>query len=110
MGTVDVYRVTNQLDSATLDVLTTRLEARGKHPRFEGMMREYLDAMAIDSAGSVLDLGCGTGVAYRAIARRVGFAGRVIGIDRSPHLVAAAIRLAGEDGVETKVSFQRIHE
>ena len=79
MGTVDVYRITNQLDDATLDVLVRRLEARGKHPRFAEMMREYLDAMVIDSARSVLDLGCGTGVAARAIARRPRFSGRVTG-------------------------------
>jgi ubiquinone/menaquinone biosynthesis C-methylase UbiE len=106
MGTVDVYRITNELDDATLDVLVTRLEARGKHPRFADMMREYLDAMAIDSARSVLDLGCGTGIAARTIARRPGFAGRVTGIDRSQHLTATARRLADEDGVGSKVEFR----
>lgn len=106
MGTVDVYRITNKLDDATLDVLVTRLEARGKHPRFAEMMREYLDAMAIDSARSVLDLGCGTGVAARAIARRPGFSGRVTGIDRSPHLIGAATRLAHEDGVGGSLEFR----
>ena len=106
MGTVDVYRITDQLDDATLDVLVTRLEARGQHPRFVAMMREYLDAMAIDSAGSVLDVGCGTGVASRGIARRPKFSGRVTGIDRSPHLIDAAIRLAREDGVGAKVEFR----
>jgi predicted TPR repeat methyltransferase len=65
-------------DAATLDVLIARLEARGKHPRFEMMMREYLDAMAIDSARYILDLGCGTGVVARMIARRPPFAGRVL--------------------------------
>lgn len=55
MGTVDVYRVTGKLDDATLDALATRLEARGKHPRFGRMLGEYLDAMEIDSAESVLD-------------------------------------------------------
>ena len=29
MRAVDVYRITDQLDDATLDVLTARLEARG---------------------------------------------------------------------------------
>ena len=106
MGTVDVYRITNQLDDATLDVLLTRLEARGKHPRFADMLREYLDAMAIDSARSVLDLGCGTGVAARAIACRPGFAGRITGIDRSPHLMGAAARLAREEGVAAKIDFR----
>ena len=70
MSTVDVYRVTDKLDDLTLDVVVTRLEARGKHPRFIAMMNEYLDAMDIDSAKTVLDIGCGTGVAARAIARR----------------------------------------
>lgn len=106
MGKVDVYRITDKLDDATLDVLVTRLEARGKHPRFADMMREYLDAMAIDSARSVLDLGCGTGVAARAIARRPSFSGRVTGIDRSPHLIAAATLLAREDGVAESVDFR----
>jgi ubiquinone/menaquinone biosynthesis C-methylase UbiE len=106
MGTVDVYRITNELDDATLDVLVTRLEARGKHPRFADMMREYLDAMAIDSARSVLDLGCGTGVAARAIACRPAFSGQVTGIDRSPHLIGAATRLAHEDGVGRTVEFR----
>ena len=106
MGAVDVYRITDKLDDATLEVLTARLEARGKHPRFETMMREYLDAMAIDSARYVLDLGCGTGVVARAIARRPSFAGRVMGVDRSPHLVAVASRLASEGGIVGKVAFR----
>ena len=106
MGAVDVYRVTDQLDDATLEVLIARLEARGKHPRFEMMMREYLDAMAIDSARCILDLGCGTGVVARTIARRPPFAGRVMGVDRSPHLVAAASRLAGEEGISERVAFR----
>jgi ubiquinone/menaquinone biosynthesis C-methylase UbiE len=106
MGTVDVYRITDQLDDVTLDVLVTRLEARGKHPRFADMLREYLDAMAIDSFRSVLDLGCGTGVAARAIAHRPDFSGRIIGIDRSQHLIGAAARLAHEEGVAGKAEFR----
>jgi ubiquinone/menaquinone biosynthesis C-methylase UbiE len=105
MGTVDVYRVTDQLDAATLDVMVTRLEARGSHPRFVAMMRDYLDAMGIDSATSALDLGCGTGVVARTIARRPGFRGRVTGIDLSSHLIGAAKRLASEEGVASKVDF-----
>jgi ubiquinone/menaquinone biosynthesis C-methylase UbiE len=35
------------------------------------MLNDYLNAMQIDTAKTVLDLGCGTGVAARAIARRV---------------------------------------
>jgi ubiquinone/menaquinone biosynthesis C-methylase UbiE len=105
MSTVDVYRVTNQLDDPTLEIMAARLESRGKHPRFIEMMQQYLDAMKIDSGKSVLDLGCGTGVAARAIARRKGFAGRVTGIDVSPFLITAARRFAAEDGVDNVVEF-----
>jgi SAM-dependent methyltransferase len=99
MSTVDVYRITDQLDDPSLDAIVTRLEARGKHPRFVAMMQQYFDAMNIDSAESVLDLGCGTGVATRAIARRPGFRGRVTGIDLSPYFVAVAERLAAAENI-----------
>ena len=33
MGTVDVYQITDRLDDATLEVLVTRLESRGKQMR-----------------------------------------------------------------------------
>jgi 2-polyprenyl-3-methyl-5-hydroxy-6-metoxy-1,4-benzoquinol methylase len=81
VGTLDVYRITDKLDHPTLDVVVTRLEARGKHPRFIAMMDQYLDAMYIDFAKTVLDVGCGTGVAARAIAQRNRFAGHITGID-----------------------------
>lgn len=106
MATVDVYRITNELDDPTLDAVALRLESRGKHPRFIAMMEEYLAAMRIESAATVLDLGCGTGVVSRAIARRKGFTGRVTGIDRSPYLIAAASRFAASEGVANVVDFR----
>ncbi len=106
MATADLFARTDQLDAATLDVLVARFEARGKHPAFAGMLHEYLDAMQIAPAASVLDLGCGTGLVAREIARHAGFTGSVAGIDLSPHLVAAATRLAGAEGVSQRVTFQ----
>ena len=95
----DPYAATDQLDDALIAVIVTRLEARGKHPAFARMLQDYLEAMQIDTAGLVLDLGCGTGVAARAIARRQNFSGRVVGIDLSPALAETATRLAAEEGV-----------
>ncbi len=87
---LDPYRITDKLEDVLLDVIVLRLEARGKHWFFQKVLGEYLEAMDIDSAGTVLDMDCGTGVAARTIARRANFSGRVTGIDLSPYLVEAA--------------------
>jgi 2-polyprenyl-3-methyl-5-hydroxy-6-metoxy-1,4-benzoquinol methylase len=73
---------------------------------FSRMLQGYLDAMGIDGAVRVLDMGCGTGLAARAIARRAAFSGTVLGIDRSPYLVTAAQRLAREEGVDGRLDFR----
>jgi ubiquinone/menaquinone biosynthesis C-methylase UbiE len=105
MATVDIYAITDKLDDTLLKVLATRLEARGQHPRFQAMLTEYLDAMNIDVASTILDIGCGTGVAARAIARRKGFTGRVTGIDLSAGLVQVAERLSRTEGVSERIQF-----
>jgi ubiquinone/menaquinone biosynthesis C-methylase UbiE len=102
----DVYRITDTLDQASLEVMATRLEVRGRHPRFMAMLAEYLDAMKLDRDARVLDLGCGTGVASREVARLPAFAGRVTGIDRSAYLVAMARQRALEEGLAARLAFQ----
>lgn len=106
MSTIDPFGRTDTLDRSTLEALVMRFEARGKHPLFSKMLHDYLGAMHVDEAGLVLDMGCGTGLAARAIARRNGFSGRVTGVDLSPYLVQAAERLAREEGVGERTTFQ----
>src|SRR5262245_27087952 len=106
MSPADPLGRTDKLDNTVLEALVTRLEARGKHPLFEGMLTEYLDLMRIDEARSVLDMGCGTGVASRTLLRRVAFAGSVMGIDLSPYLAQVADRLANEEGFGGRVTFR----
>ena len=105
MCAMDPFRTTDKLDESILQVIGTRLEARGKHPFFARMLKEYLDAMDIDAADRVLDLGCGTGLAARAIVRRERFSGSATGIDLSPHLIGTANRLAAEEGVSDRATF-----
>jgi ubiquinone/menaquinone biosynthesis C-methylase UbiE len=106
MGTLDPYRITDKLEDPLLDVMVSRLEVRGNHWFFQKVLGEYLDAMDVDSATTVLDMGCGTGVAARTIARRANFSGRATGIDLSPYLVKAAKRLADEEGLGGRVEFR----
>jgi ubiquinone/menaquinone biosynthesis C-methylase UbiE len=106
MPAMDPFGRTDRLDDAMLEALVSRFEARGKHARFAAMLQEYLEAMKIPRDAAVLDLGCGTGLAARAIARSRGFSGRVIGVDLSPYFVAAAGRLANEEGVGERVEFR----
>src|SRR3712207_6520390 len=106
MGALDPYRITNRLEDPLLDVMVSRLEARGNHWFFQNVLREYLDVMAIDSATTVLDMGCGTGVAARTIARRANFSGTVTGIDLSLYLIDAAKRMAEEEGLSSLVEFR----
>jgi ubiquinone/menaquinone biosynthesis C-methylase UbiE len=106
MASVDPYRVTDTLDDAVLASIATRLEVRGQHPVFVRMLDEYLDAMGIDNAGHVIDLGCGTGVASRRIAHRSEFSGHVTGVDRSPFLIAAATRLTGDENLAGRIDFR----
>ena len=65
-----------------------------------------LDAFAQDlvkvvSAGhDVLDVGCGTGLVTRYAANRAGPGARVVGVDPTPDLLAAAIRNSGPYEIE----------
>ena len=105
MTSIDPFRRTDELDESTLAALVTRFETRGKNPHFARMLADYLGAMQIARDGVVLDLGCGTGLAARSIARSAGFCGRVIGVDLSPYLAAAAKRLADDEELAERVEF-----
>ena len=105
MAVIDPFGRTDKLDENMLAALVTRFEARGKNPRFAKMLADYLDTMSIDRSARVLDMGCGTGLAARAIARRGNFSGHITGVDLSPYLAAAAKRLAGEERLAGHLEF-----
>lgn len=106
MPKLDPFGRTDKLDNNMLDVMAKRLEVRGVHPFFQRALADYLDAMNIDAAGAVLDLGCGTGLVARAIARRAKFAGQITGIDLSPYLAEQAKHLAATEGLSSCTTFR----
>jgi SAM-dependent methyltransferase len=101
----DPFGRTDELDEDSLQALVDRFEARGRHPYFTQMLEEYLDAMRLDVAGSALDLGCGTGLVARAIARRTTFTGEVTAVDISTYLLTAGAEFADKEGVGGRVRF-----
>ncbi|MFF4503535.1 class I SAM-dependent methyltransferase [Streptomyces sp. NPDC001401] len=73
----------------------------------DGMFKPFeellVDAVAAGHAGRVLDVGCGTGGITLAVARRLGPAGRSVGVDISEPVIAAARARAEREG--TPASF-----
>ena len=54
--------------------------------------RRVVDTAAIDAGEHVLDVACGTGAVAAEALARVGPEGKVVGIDRSPEMLAVARR------------------
>ena len=61
---------------------------------FQPWAPRVANAAAVHSGESVADIACGTGVLARELARRVGPAGSVVGIDNNPGMLAVARRQA----------------
>jgi SAM-dependent methyltransferase len=106
MATRDAYCFINDLDALTVEGLIARLEFRGKDPTFTQMRDAYLARLALPPTAHILELGCGTGVVLRALAQRTSFSGHLVGVDHSPLLIAAARRLAAEEGVDQYIEFR----
>ncbi|MFI6477416.1 methyltransferase domain-containing protein [Nonomuraea sp. NPDC050663] len=99
--TRDAMQHINEQDQDTLQRFVDRLEARGRDPRFTAFRDAYLAELPPE--GEVLEVGCGTGVVARALARSPGYT--VTGVDQSPVLLEAARRFATAEGL--KVDFRR---
>ena len=99
----DPYNRTGEISEAALTAMADRLESRGRDPAFLAMLDDYLGAMDAGRLSLVLDVGCGTGVVARRLARLGAFAGRIVGIDRSPDLMAVARQQAASEGLADRI-------
>jgi demethylmenaquinone methyltransferase/2-methoxy-6-polyprenyl-1,4-benzoquinol methylase len=66
--------------------------------RIESIRARALAELAPAPGETVLDVACGTGPMLPALARAVGPAGRVVGIEQSPEMAARARRRAQDAG------------
>ena len=81
---------------------------RYKHLITTGMSRHgeaALDRHPVPAGGRVLDVGCGFGDTTLEIARRIGPAGRAIGVDCAENFVEACRSAAAAEGVENASFF-----
>lgn len=101
----DLFIQITELDAETVLHLGERLEQRARDPSVAALRDAYLDRLQLPPDSQVLELGCGTGVVSRALARRPGFAGRVVGVDLSPQLITVARDLAHREGLEQQLTF-----
>src|ERR1700757_3680535 len=65
-----------------------------------------LTRSAVAPGERVLEIGCGTGAATIPFAEAVGAQGRVVGVDISQPMLAAARKRVAESGLEQNTIFQ----
>jgi ubiquinone/menaquinone biosynthesis C-methylase UbiE len=102
----DIYARITEVPDEDLQRIATVLEIRGRHPQQVRIRSTYLDAAPGWTGARVLEVGCGTGVVSRDLARRVGSGGSVMGVDPSPWLLREAERLARAEYL-TNLEFTR---
>jgi len=105
-GRQSQWRETTGLDATKARELTDRLEFRGRSQDEIEARAAYLDLLGVKEGERVVDIGCGSGVVTRDIARRVGEAGRAVGVDPSPQFLAVARELAQAAGFGGQVEFR----
>jgi SAM-dependent methyltransferase len=57
---------------------------------FEPIRTDAVAALELEPGATVLDVGCGTGLSFGLLQRRVGRAGRIVGIEQCPEMMARA--------------------
>ncbi len=104
-GRDSLWKDTAGIDLAKARELAARLETRAKAQDEIDARAAYLTLLEIGEGDRVLDVGCGSGVVTREIAKRVGANGRVVGVDPSPALLQVARELADQAGVGDRIEF-----
>jgi SAM-dependent methyltransferase len=84
------------------------LEERGLS-NYLAMVKSLLDLVDIRPNEVVLEVGGGSGVVVREIARRTAGANRIIDVDISPYLLREAEALARQAGLADRISFQEVN-
>jgi len=102
-GRHDQFRDTATMDETRARDLAARLEKRGAASDEVATRVKYLDLLRVGPGQLALEVGCGTGVVLRDLARRVAPDGRAVGLDPSQHLLNLARELAQQSGLASLI-------
>lgn len=91
----DVWATVTDFDEATQRQLANVLETRGRDEQQRAMRRAFLGDVEFPPEARVLEVGCGTGVLTRTLARSENVAS-VVGVDVASALLAQARKLSSE--------------
>jgi SAM-dependent methyltransferase len=93
----DPFQNVSGAGAETIGLIIEALEARASDPQMMPIIDAYLRALDWPEGGLLMEVGSGTGGISRRIAAHYA-AGRVLGVEPSPDLVAEARRRAGGIG------------
>ena len=82
------------------------LESRGRSAGYLSVVRRIMDVVQLQPAEVVLEVGCGSGVLDRWLARYTTRANRIIGVDVNRYLLREAASLAMQEGLADVIAFQ----
>ena len=82
------------------------LESRGHAIGYLQMVRTLIEEAELRPGEAVLEVGCGSGVLARWLARRSAGRNRITGVDISPYLLREAKALARQEGLEGAIEFR----
>lgn len=75
---------------------------------FEPVRTEAIALLDLSAGDVVLDVGCGTGLSFEGLQRKVGAGGRIVGIEPSPDMLALARERVAQhrwEGIELLEAF-----
>jgi ubiquinone/menaquinone biosynthesis C-methylase UbiE len=106
-GRLSPWRDSAGLDEQQAREHAARLELRAGAESEAAVRDEYVRLLGVAAGEHVLDVGCGSGAATRTLARAVGSAGRVTGLDASSQLLKITRELVDEAGLGGQIELQQ---
>jgi SAM-dependent methyltransferase len=82
------------------------LESRGRSGGYLSVVRRIVDQVKLRSGEVILEVGCGSGVVDRWLARYTTQANRIIGVDVNRYLLREARALATAEGLGDIIAFE----